>query len=189
MPASISSEGFSRAAKAGLTTETRFRCRPCAPGSAAAARPRHFLLQISKRCRASLSRSSTNLIAASRSIGPLTTGLEFRRPFRRRNSGRCPRAPSAETERGHRAGTGLGVTTWASVGGGAQGFLDRRLIGRGLGLRLVHDAGDGRKRVVGRVALRSRFWSPDKRRRTRSPKLLPLPSNAAEFVSLCAHRR
>ena len=70
-------EGFSRAIKAGLTTETRFRCRPCAPYFAAAARPAISCFRFSKRCRASLSRSSTNFIAASRSIGPLTTGLGF----------------------------------------------------------------------------------------------------------------
>lgn len=44
---------------------------------AAAVRPAISLLRSSNRCRASLSRSSTNFMAASPVNGPLTTGTEF----------------------------------------------------------------------------------------------------------------
>ena len=44
---------------------------------AAAVRPAISFLRSSNRCRASLSRSSTNFMAASPVNGPLTTGTEF----------------------------------------------------------------------------------------------------------------
>jgi hypothetical protein len=36
-------------------------------------------------------------------------------------------------------------------------FLDRSLLRLGMGFRLIEDAGDGRQRVIGRVALTQSF--------------------------------
>ena len=78
---------------------------------ASALRPVISLFNCSKRRRASLSRSSTSWIAASRSCGPVTSGLNSRRWSHRHSSRhRLEAHRPFETDRGHRSGTDLGIS-------------------------------------------------------------------------------
>ena len=165
-------EGFSGAAEIAIENRRRSYASPPSLRTrlAAALRPVISLFNCSKRRRASLSRSSTIWIAASLVIGPVTMGIgiladglvdiilaivEAHRPF--------------ETDRGHRSGTEPGVAVRLDAEEGSEGELPASLRwptvlsdSRVRFFRLIENAGDGRKRMIGRVALSSQVQPPDR---------------------------